>query len=41
MDLDTIYEKFDIDYDLLSMLMVQEKDEKGVFHIRWGEQKIA
>lgn len=40
-DLDTIYEKFDIDYDLLSMLMVQEKDEKGVFHIRWGEQKIA
>ena len=40
-DLDTIYEKFDVDYDLLSMLMVQEKDENGVFQIRWGEQKIA
>ena len=40
-DLDSIYEKFDVDYDLLSMLMLQEKDEKGVLRIRWGEQKIA
>lgn len=40
-DLDTIYERFDVDYDLLSLLMYQEKDEKGVFHIRWGEQNIA
>lgn len=40
-DLDSIYQKFDVNYDLLSMLMYQEKDEKGVFHIRWGEQNIA
>ncbi len=40
-DLDTIYEEFDVNYDLLSMLMTREQDEKGHFHIRWGEQKIA
>ncbi|MCM1239035.1 MAG: N-6 DNA methylase [Lachnospiraceae bacterium] len=40
-DLDEIYERFDIDYDLLSLLMVQEKDKEGRFHICWGEQKIA
>lgn len=40
-DLDTIYERFDVNYDLLSMLMYQEKDEKGVFQIRWGKQNIA
>ncbi len=40
-DLDGIYEKFGIDYDLLSMLMLREQDEKGHFHIRWGQQMIA
>lgn len=40
-DLDAIYERFDVNYDLLSMLMYQEKDEKGVFQIRWGKQNIA
>lgn len=40
-DLDSIYERFDVNYDLLSMLMYQEKDEKGVFQIRWGKQNIA
>jgi len=40
-DLDSIYERFDINYDLLSLLMYREKDEKGRFHIRWGEQHIA
>lgn len=40
-DLDEVYERFDIDYDLLSLLMRQERDDKGKLCIRWGEQKIA
>lgn len=40
-DLDAIYEKFDVNYDLLSLLMRREQDKEGKFHIRWGEQKIA
>ena len=40
-DLDEIYEKFGVDYDLLALLMRREEDEEGRFHIRWGEQKIA
>jgi len=40
-DLDEIYERFGIDYDLLSMLMRREADENGRFEIRWGKQKIA
>lgn len=40
-NLDDIYERFDVDYDLLSLLMYREKDEKGNFHIRWGKQMIA
>ena len=40
-DLDEIYEKFGINYDLLSLLMRRELDEDGHFQIRWGEQKIA
>ncbi len=40
-NLDDIYERFDVDYDLLSLLMYQEQDEHGKFHIRWGEQLIA
>lgn len=40
-DLDEIYERFGVDYDLLSLLMSREQDEQGNFHIRWGEQEIA
>lgn len=40
-DLDTIYEKFDIDYDLLSLMMYKEKDAEGKLHLRWGKQLIA
>lgn len=40
-DLNAIYEKFDVNFDLLSMLMQRQADEDRKFHIRWGEQKIA
>ncbi|MBO4915372.1 MAG: N-6 DNA methylase, partial [Oscillospiraceae bacterium] len=40
-DLDEIYEKFGVDYNLLSMLMTREVDDEGKFQIHWGEQKIA
>ena len=40
-DLDQIYEKFGVDYNLLALLMRREMDDEGKFHIRWGEQKIA
>ncbi len=40
-NLDEIYERFGVDYDLLSLLMHREEDAEGHFHIRWGEQKIA
>lgn len=40
-DLNAIYEKFGVDYDLLSLLMHREEDAEGRFHIRWGEQQIA
>ncbi len=40
-NLDEIYDKFGVDYDLLSLLMRREQDEEGHFHIRWGKQMIA
>ncbi len=40
-DLDQIYEKFGVDYNLLALLMRREVDEEGKFQIRWGEQMIA
>ena len=40
-DLDEIYDKFGIDYNLLELLMRRELDEEGHFQIRWGEQLIA
>lgn len=40
-NLDDIYERFGVDYDLLSVLMSREADEEGHFHIHWGEQEIA
>lgn len=39
-NLDEIYERFGVDYDLLSLLMSREQDSEGKFHIRWGEQLI-
>lgn len=40
-DLDEIYSRFGVDYDLMSLLMYREQDSEGKFNIRWGEQKIA
>lgn len=40
-DLDAIYEKFGVDYNLLALLMRREVDKEGHFQIRWGEQSIA
>ena len=40
-NLDQIYEKFGVDYNLLALLMRREIDDEGKFHIRWGEQEIA
>lgn len=40
-DMDSIYEQFGVDYDLLSALMLREQDKDGVFHISWGQQNIA
>lgn len=40
-NLDEIYTRFGIDYNLLSLLMRRELDEEGHFRIRWGEQMIA
>ncbi len=40
-DLDEIYDRFSVDYDLLSLLMRQERDENGILRIHWGEQRIA
>lgn len=40
-DLDEIYERFGIDYNLMALLMRRELDKEGHFQIRWGEQMIA
>ena len=40
-DMDEIYAKFGVDYDLLSTLMTRETDDEGHLRIHWGEQKIA
>ena len=40
-DLDEIYERFGVDYDIMTLLMRREADDEGHFHIRWGEQMIA
>ena len=40
-NLDEIYERFGIDYDLQSLLLWREMDKDGHFQIRWGEQRIA
>ena len=40
-DLDLIYDKFGIDYNLLALLLHKGVDEEGNFQIRWGDQQIA
>ena len=40
-DLNQIYDKFGIDYNLLALLMQKGVDEEGNLQIRWGEQQIA
>lgn len=40
-DLDEIYDKFGVDYNIMAALMRREKDKDGKFRIRWGNQKIA
>ena len=40
-NLNEIYDRFGVDYDILKLLMRREEDEKGHFQIRWGEQMIA
>lgn len=40
-DLDAVYEKFGVDYDLLALLLKKGVDKDGHLEIRWGEQMIA
>ena len=40
-DMDSVYEKFGVDYDLVSLLMWKEEDEEGRLCIRWGKQEIV
>jgi len=40
-DLNQIYDKFGIDYNLLALLMQKGVDKDGNLQIRWGEQQIA
>lgn len=40
-DLDEIYGKFGVDYNLMSQIMCKDIDENGHSYIRWGSQKIA
>ena len=37
-DLDEIYEKFGVDYDLINQIMVKDVDENGKSYVRWGSQ---
>lgn len=39
-DLDEIYTRFGVDYDLMGLLMSRDMDKDGNFHISWGEQTI-
>lgn len=40
-DLDEIYEKFGVDYNLMSQILRKDIDENGHSYVRWGSQKIA
>lgn len=39
-DLDLIYDKFGIDYNLLALLLHRGVDEEGNFQIRWETSKL-
>ena len=39
-DLDEVYDRFGVDYDLISLLMSREADDEGVLRITWGKQEI-
>lgn len=39
-DLNEVYKRFGVDYDLLSLLMSREKDDDGHYQISWGKQTI-
>ena len=38
---DDLYEKYGLQPGMLENLVTKEKDQYGVAHIRWGEQKIC
>ena len=38
--LDEVYDRFSVDYDLMSLLMSREADDEGVLRITWGKQEI-
>lgn len=40
-DLDEVYNRFGVDYDLMSLLMSREQDKDGRFQISWGQQRIS
>ncbi len=40
-NLDEIYDRFGVDYDLMSLLMSREKDEDGKPYLAWGKQQIV
>lgn len=40
-DLDEIYTRFGVDYDLMGLLMSRDMDKEGRFYISWGEQKVS
>jgi len=39
-DLDEVYKRFGVDYDLLSLLMTRELNQNGELVISWGKQNI-
>lgn len=40
-DLDEVYKKFGVDYNLQAQLLSREADADGRMRIRWGQQQIA
>jgi hypothetical protein len=36
-----LYEEFGIDFNLIDMLLVREKDSEGKSFIKWGQQNIV
>ncbi len=40
-DDDEILERFGVDFDILNMLLIKEKDEEGKSYIQWNTQKVV